>query len=267
MLSLLTLNVQAAALPRAKALLCWLDTRDDDVIILTETSAGEGSRYLLDQCRRAGLHVIWTPGYGGDRGTALVSRVPLVARPDLVDGVSLPGRVAAAMVPADPTLFVIGVYVPSSDRAPDKVARKQAFISSLLDALRRTGDQVRGRLILAGDYNVISRTHQPRYRAFLPFEYEMLDALRDEGLVDAFEHCSPGVQAHSWIGRSGNGYRFDYIHVGAALAGQISSCSYLHETREKGLSDHAAVHLTLAVPTAARLDLDPAGVDSVGALF
>ena len=238
MLSLLTLNIQAAAPPRAQALLRWLDGRDEDVFILTETSVGDGTAYLLDQCRRAGLDVIHTPDPAGDRGVALISRVPLVSSGS-----------------------------PSSDRAPDKVARKRGFIASLLAVLDRLPDETRTWLVIGGDYNVITRDHQPPYRGFLPFEYQMLDALDCLGLVDAHQQCSPGVQAHSWIGRSGNGYRFDYFHVGAALTERVVACSYLHEPREQKLADHAAVGLTLDLPAVVRLPGDPGGLADVGTLF
>ncbi len=258
MLSLLTLNIQAAALTRARALLRWLDTRPEELFILTETSSGPGTAHLLDQCRHAGLTVIHTAGTAGDRGVAMVSRVPIVARPDLVDGVTLPGRVAAGTIASSPELAVVGVYVPSSDRAPDKVSRKRDFIATLLTALDRIPAAERATLVLGGDYNVITRDHQPRYPGFLPFEYAMLDALEAHGLVDAYQYCSPGVQAHSWIGRSGNGYRFDYFHVGAALVDHVTGCSYLHEPRELELTDHAAAALTLRLPQVARLTADTA---------
>lgn len=268
MLSVLTLNIQAAGLPRARALLRWLDQRDDDVVILTETSSGEGTAYLLEQCRRAGLSVTHAPAPDGDRGVALVSRAATVARPDLVAGVSPPGRVAAVTIASSTSeLTVFGVYVPSSDRAPNKVARKQGFITSLLAAVRGLPDQARARLVLGGDYNVITRDHQPPHRGFLPFEYQMLDTLHGLGLVDAYRHRRPEGQVHSWIGRSGNGYRFDYIHVGTDLRDDIVNCDYLHEPRDERLSDHAAVALTLRAAAPVRLPVDPAGLAGAGALF
>ena len=72
-----------------------------------------------------------------------------------------------------------------------------------------------------------------------------LEALERHGFVDSHEHCAPGTQAHSWIGRTGDGYRYDYFHAGRELGGRIKACAYLHETREQRLTDHAAVTLTL----------------------
>lgn len=55
--------------------------------------------------------------------------------------------------------------------------------------------------------------------------------MQAHGLVDAYERCSPDEQAYSWIGRTGDGYRYDYFHVGQDLAERIRVCAYLHETR------------------------------------
>lgn len=248
MLSVLTLNVQAAALARAERLLTWLDARDDHLIVLTETSNGAGTAHLLARCRAAGWHVTHTPSPNGDRGCAIVSRLPATTRPDLLPGVILPGRAVAVTVDTSPAVTVVGLYVPSSDRAPDKVAKKRDFLTSVLDGLRRLDDQRRAHLVVGGDYNVISRDHQPRHPGFLPFEYQFLDALDQLGLTDAHERLHRGVQAHSWIGRAGNGYRFDYLHTGAALTPHLADCAYLHEPREQALSDHAAVTATLGLP-------------------
>ncbi len=267
MLSVLTLNVQAAALPRARRLLAWLDARDDSLIILTETSNGPGTTYLLEQCRAAGLHVIHTPSPDGDRGCAIVSRLPTTARPDLIAGITLPGRAVAVTVNTDPAITVLGLYVPSSDRAPTKVAKKRTFLTSVVDGLRGLTADQRAHSIIGGDYNVISRDHQPRYPGFLSFEYEFLDALEQLDLADAHQRLHPATQAHSWIGRRGNGYRFDYLHTGAALTPYLASCNYLHYPREHQLSDHAAVTATLRLAVHHHLTVVNAPLAEAAALF
>ncbi len=54
MLSILTVNIGAAARQRAEVLLAWLAARPEDVFVLTETSNGPGTAYLLEQFRTAG---------------------------------------------------------------------------------------------------------------------------------------------------------------------------------------------------------------------
>lgn len=245
MLSLLTLNIGAAALDRADKLLAWLAERPEDVFLLTETSAGPGTAHLLDQFQRAGFAVVKTPD-AGDRGAALVSRVRIAETETAAfAAVSIGSRVAAAVLDTDPQITVASVYVPSRDRSADKTERKERFIGSLLQSIAEMPAHRRGRLVIGGDYNVIARTHQPPHAGFLPFEYGLLETLNEQGFIDTYAHCRPGVQAHSWIGRTGDGYRYDYFHAGPQLRDLIEHCEYVHQTREQRLTDHAAESLTL----------------------
>jgi exodeoxyribonuclease-3 len=267
MLSILTVNIGAAARERAGELLGWLAGRTEDVFVLTETSAGSGTAYLLERFRQAGFAVLHTPDGNGDRGTALVSRVQVAEPLAAFAGVTIPGRVAAAVLDTTPAVAVAGVYVPSRDRSADKTEKKQTFVASLLSALDGLPAETRDRLVLGGDYNVIARTHQPLHAGFLPFEFELLERLTAHGLVDAYERCSPGEQAYSWIGRTGDGYRYDYFHVGRELAERVRTCGYLHETRERRLTDHAAVSLTVAVDGVRRRETSDPSADDQAALF
>ncbi|MEU7906377.1 endonuclease/exonuclease/phosphatase family protein [Actinoplanes sp. NPDC049118] len=246
MLSLLTLNLQAAAVPRAGRILDWLAARDDHTIVLTETSNGPGTAYLLDRCHEAGLLVAYRPSPDGDRGCALISRVPATLRSELTDRISLPGRAVAVTLDTDPPVTLLGIYVPSSDRAPAKVAKKKAFLSSTIEAVAEIPAHERRRLVLTGDYNVIHRGHTPTYPAFQAFEYAFLDQLADLGLTDVHQHLHPGDQVHSWYGRGGNGYRFDYFHTGDAVTVAAVSYRHLEDPRTTGLSDHDAIAFTMA---------------------
>jgi len=172
--------------------------------------------------------------------------------------VSIPTRIAAAVLATDPTLTVVGIYAPSRDRSAAKTLRKRRFIDSFLCAVAQLPAERRQRMLLGGDYNVIARTHQPPHRGFLPFEFGLLEALHAGGFLDAHQHHAPGEQPHSWIGRTGDGYRYDYFHLTAALADRITLSRYLHDPRDQRLTDHAALPLTLdiAVPSS--------GPDSTG---
>jgi exodeoxyribonuclease III len=262
-LSILTVNIGAASLERARLLLDWLTRRPEDVLVITETSAGPGTSWLLDRFGRAGFAVIKTPDTDGERGSALVSRIG-VARDLTAEfaAVSVPCRVSAAVLGTEPTISVIGVYVPSRDRSLDKTERKQRFIRTLIEACDNLPAGLREHLVVGGDYNVIGKTHRPLHPGFLPFEFGLLDGLLERGMADAYEHVAPGEQAYSWIGRTGDGYRYDYLHVGPGLTGLIGTCSYLHETRQLGLTDHAAMTLTLHADSTPLETSDPAGTET-----
>jgi exodeoxyribonuclease-3 len=268
MLSLLTVNIGAAGRERAEALLNWLAMRPEDVFLLTETSAGPGTDHLLGQFQAAGYAVVHTPDNNRDRSTALVSRVRLHPEPfQHFASASLPGRLAGTVLDTEPRIAVLSVYVPSRDRTLDKTEKKRGFIASLLARLDAMPDELRGRLVIGGDYNVIGRDHRPLHPGFLEFEFGLLEALERHGFVDAQQHCAPGVQAHSWIGRTGDGYRYDYFHVGRELGRRIKACGYLHDTREQRLTDHAAVRLGLDVERVVRLDSTELLGDDEGMLF
>ncbi|MEU7611081.1 endonuclease/exonuclease/phosphatase family protein [Micromonospora sp. NPDC049204] len=247
MLSILTINVQAAALARAQNLLTWLLQRDDHLIILTETSNGPGTQHLLAGLRAAGMSVTHQPSLDADRGCAIASRIPTRPAPHLTAGITLPGRAPAVTIDTHPGVAIVGLYVPSSDRAPAKLAKKRAFLNTVTDALTRLSADDRANLVVGGDYNVISRDHQPRYPGFQSFEYEFLDALAAVKLTDVHRTLHPDVQAYSWIGRNGSGYRFDYLHAGAALMPTVVSSTYLHQPRQAKLTDHAALTACLNV--------------------
>lgn len=268
LLSILTVNIGAASRERADIMLRWLADRSEDVLILTETSGGVGTTYLLNEFRRAGFTVVHTPSLSGDRGTAIVSRVDWVADAGADFGsVSIPGRIATVRLRTRPEIGLLGVYVPSRDRSLEKTAKKEEFIASLITAIDALPIELRGSLVIGGDYNTIGRTHQPRHVGFLPFEFGLLDSLERQEFIDAYQHCSPGRQVYSWIGRTGNGYRYDYFHVGKALARRIRGCEYLQETREKRLTDHAAVTLTLELETVQRLEISNPTESNTFSLF
>lgn len=208
--------------------------------MLTETSTGRGTQLLRDELLQRGYQT-YTTTDARDRGVLLASRVAV--REMLTDrlDVTLPWRVSTVLLDTAPAIAVVAVYVPSRDRTPAKIARKQAFITSLLQGLGALPEHLRRNLLVVGDYNAIARRHSPPLPGFLPYEYAMHDTLEDLGLRPAHELLPGHGHPHSWIGRTGNGYLYDYIHVGAGLHTRVQRCAYLHDPRTRGLSDHAAV--------------------------
>jgi exodeoxyribonuclease-3 len=212
--------------------------------VLTETSAGLGTALLRDGLQHRGYGTYATTD-ARDRGVLVASRVAV--REVLTDRlhVTLPWRVSALLLDTAPEIAVVGVYVPSRDRSPAKIARKQAFIASLLHGLGALPEPLRSNLLVVGDYNAVARRHDPPLPGFLPYEYAMHDTLEDLGLRPAHELLRGSGHPHSWIGRTGNGYLYDYVHVGASLHARLQRCAYLHRPRTRGLSDHAAVVVRL----------------------
>lgn len=244
-LRLLTLNISGPSTARAERLASFLAEIDADVIVLTETRNNEGTRNLLSWCRDRGYFVTGDlPTSSGERGVAVARRVGPDRQPGAT-AVDLPHRLVIDELADDPVLRLVAVYVPSRDASPHKIVRKQTFLGQLSAALR--GVKCSEHIVFMGDLNIVSRAHVPRYPAFKAWEYDALDDI-GAGLTDVFAEINPGVQAYSWIGRTGSGYRYDYAFVSPELMDAVLGCEYLHEPRERGITDHAAVLLTMRGP-------------------
>jgi len=138
---------------------------------------------------------------------------------------------------------LIGAYVPSRDASPERISRKRRFLMEMTRLLKRLA---RSELvILMGDLNIVSTSHEPRYRFFKSWEYETFEAITRFGLIDAFSELYPGQQAYTWIGRTGDGYRYDYGFLSEALRPRLIDCEYINEPRDLRISDHAGMLLTL----------------------
>lgn len=253
-LRLLTLNICGPSMERAERLFEFLIGLDLDVLVLTETRANAGTEWLLRRYREAGYTVTYsTPSVSGERGVAVLRRIGL-------SGEAAKGEVTDRLVVdrfGDPwPLTVVAAYVPSRDSSAAKIARKRGFLLQLDRALKSTASG--RRTVFMGDLNLVGRDHRPRYTAFRSWEYGALEGIAGHGFIDVFAKLHPGVQAHSWIGRTGSGYRYDYAFVSDDLVANVRSCDYLHEPRERGLTDHAAVLLTLSYG-------EPSGLQEIGA--
>jgi exodeoxyribonuclease-3 len=267
-ISFLTFNIGNHSEQRAERQLAWLATRPEQVLVLTETKASAGCRLLASAFTVAGWHVSYPAPEPGEYGVMILAR--LQAEPgNFGDNLSyLPARAASIALPAPGGIIeVVGAYVPSRDAGPEKTERKRRWLAACQAAFaaRRPAHP----LVFLGDLNVLEPGHQPHYPFFAQFEYDFYHALTTRhDLTDAFRHLHPDAAEHSWVGRTGDGYRYDHAFCSAHLAHAITSCGYLHEPRTSGLSDHSALTATFAVPAPPELTVsDPAAATAPATLF
>jgi exodeoxyribonuclease-3 len=261
-LGILTLNIANPSTARAERQLPWLAQRPEQVLVLTETGPGPGTRLLLNRFAGAGWEVRAATTEDRERGVAIVSR--LRARPRAGDVVPLlPAR--AELVGLG-EIDVLGLYVPSRDESMEKIKRKRGFLQAVDDAL---GAALPDRnTVVIGDLNVLEPAHYPRHGAFRDWEYGFYEQMGRRGFADAFRLCHPEAIEHSWVDYENRGYRFDHAFVSAALEAQVAGCGYVHATREDDLSDHSALSLLIDVADAPD-ELDDVGSpeQDPGALF
>jgi exodeoxyribonuclease-3 len=135
---------------------------------------------------------------------------------------------------------VVGLYVPSRDLSQEKIDGKRGFLEAIESELMNSSFPT----IVGGDYNIVSRNHSPKVPQF-DFEYSFLEKLEGSGYIDAGLQLAKTPHDHTWFGRTGDRYRYDYFHVRGVDFQAGSQCHYLHETRDSKLSDHSGLSLSL----------------------
>lgn len=244
-LSVLTFNLNNPSRERAERQLAWLSGRPEHLMVLTEAVPSKGCAFLAASFREAGFAVHFPEPGAGERGVMIVSRLPVSGNAPCAVGY-LPFRAASVSIDTDSgPLDLIGLYVPSRDATPAKTERKRRFLDACQQAIP-TGRLPHARIVM-GDFNLLEPDHHPRYRFFQPFEYDFYTWLGSTGYRDAFRTLHPGAEEYSWVGRTGDGYRYDHAFVSTALAAHVTECGYLHEPRTTRLTDHSALTLQLSV--------------------
>jgi len=247
-LSIFCWNIANPSAERAARQAEWLRKRSEDVLVLTEAKRSEGCLFLERYFQAYGYNVIFKKPDEKEFGVIIVSK-RLLSPSDFSHRVDyLQSRVIAARLNVSGAeLEIIGVYVPSRDKSYQKTERKKRFLKSLTTALELS--PINSKRIFCGDFNVLEPNHVPHYPFFEEWEYNFYKNLENYNLHDAFRFINPQIQEYSWVGHTGDGYRYDHCFVSDNLLHHVKQCYYFHEPRqhEKKLSDHSALIIELHV--------------------
>lgn len=255
-ISCMSLNIGNPSLERAQRQCEWLVKRPEDVFVLTETKNSRGCKFIEEYFVQYGFdlfsfnsetkyEVNFPKSETNDLGVMIISKYPMDKLYNYypVQSVFYSRQTKVIIKKGECQLGIDGVYVPSRDRSEDKISRKKTFI----DRLKKYIDNKdKKKSIIMGDFNIIERKHFPHYSTFYEWEYEFYDFIIEQGYIDAYKHYNGNKLEHSWVGRTKNGYRYDYCFVSKDLIENIVSCDFVHETREIKLTDHSAVTVKLA---------------------
>lgn len=255
---LLSLNVGNPSLERARKQCLWLEGRQEDIFVLTETRESRGCEYIKNFFGQYAYNLF--PANEGieyfvnapksqtdDLGVIIISKYPILTSTGFFPETSIYfSRQAETSIKLSEkkTVDVVGLYVPSRDRSDRKILRKKKYIDGMEKYIRESSKTNR---IILGDLNILERDHVPHYSTFYEWEYHFYDVFMEAGYVDAFQYAHPAVQEYSWVGRTNNGYRYDYCFVSPDLRENISECQYIHETRMMRITDHSAIVIEIAV--------------------
>lgn len=248
--TILTWNIENPSLERAIKPFSWLQNQAVDVFVLTECKRSKGCLFMEECFQGYGLeryfqdyryHVVFQKPLGNEYGVLIASKHKLTPTPfsNRID--YLPNRVNSVNVSYfNEEIEVIGLYLPSRGGQVNKRReKKKNFVDSFLQGLEATPNSPCR--ILCGDFNILEPDHSPHYPEFEDWEYNFYIVMEKYQLQDAFRHLHPTAREYSWIGLSGNGYRYDHCFVSLDLLPLIEKCYYFHEPRELKLSDHSAL--------------------------
>jgi len=238
--SLFCWNIANPSVKRAAKQAEWLRRRPEDVLVLTEAKQSKGCVLLERYFQAYGYNVVFPKPEEKEYGVIIVSRHPISSSgfSNYID--FLRSRVASIKLSfLSEELEIIGVYVPSRDSSREKIDKKKRFLESLSNALK-IAPRCSMR-IFCGDLNILEPNHIPHYPFFEEWEYDFYRNLEKYQLKDAFRHLHPSMQEYSWVGHTGDGYRYDHCFVSENLLPLVKKCYYLHEPRKVKLSDHSAI--------------------------
>lgn len=254
-LKLLSLNIGNPSKERAQRQCEWLIKRTEDIFVLTETKDSRGCSYIAEFFLQYGnapfsldtevkYYIDFPRSKTKDLGVMIVSKYPIIRRNSYFaeDSIYYARQVEVIIAVAGKEISVVGLYVPSRDRSEEKINRKKKYIESIERYMQMLNDSER---VIMGDLNILDKMHIPHYSTFFEWEYNFYEIILQSGYIDAFKYYMPEKQEYSWVGRTRNGYRYDYCFVSSNLERFINSCEYLHETRICKLTDHAAVIVNL----------------------
>ena len=258
-LKLLTMNIGNPSIVRVKRQIEWLSNRNEDVFILTETKNSEGCSYLEEHFSNYGMtlfdigmkpefNVYFPKSKTGDLGVLILSKYPIVKYKTCFNKDDpYFSRLADIIINYQGSkIGIIGLYVPSRNSTEEKIIRKKNFVIQFLLYLKQlTLNNSTIPYVICGDLNILERNHIPHYNNFQKWEYDFYDRFEHFGYIDAFRYLYPDKNEYSWVGRTSDGYRYDYFFVSKQISHTIKDCYYIHETRSSSLTDHSAMSLIL----------------------
>ncbi len=248
---LLTWNVANPSLDRARKQFHWLANKKANAIILTETKLSAGCNYLKESFENIGYNVFFSHA-SDNRYSVMVAEKGFDGKKHFLGIEFLPERIQAIKLQTFMgSILLIGIYVPSRGPKERRNVDKRKFQDQLISLLNSfDGCDIKHHLLIGGDLNIIPPDHVPKYSLFGDWEYQFYNTFLDLGMRDCYKHFNPNGQEHSWIGRSGDGYRFDHLFLSKKIIKYATECFYIHTVRESRLSDHSALLLKITNPFA-----------------
>ena len=244
---LLSWNVQHGGGSRAPQIIDALVSHNPDVIALSEFRVKPGVPICKALASYGWRHIQTTPTVGSGNGLCVLSRTAMVrSRP-----CPAPPENTVRWLDVDfPEYgFGIGVLhilcsVPKlKDGFPGEA--KTRFWNAVLQAAE---NRLPEPFLFVGDFNTGAHHCDEVGRTFVCASH--FAQLSRSGWTDMWRHHQSGATEWTWYsklkgGARGNGFRLDHAFATPSLRPRVASCSYSHQEREAGISDHSMLLLEI----------------------
>lgn len=225
-----TWNIRAGGGKRIERIAQVLSEANADVIVLTEYRPKPGQR-LLKLLEEFSYHVESGVPVGHQNCVCILSRYPMVPVKVALLPTSHHRWVSVHIPFLD--LLVLGAHVPNQT----EIWNKREFWGCVGSF---AGEACLRRAMIVGDLNTALDEDcegDPIREAV------HLKKLFSAGWVDAWRAHNGEAREFSWYSHRSNGFRLDHCLVTAALAEDVLACSYRHDVREGGVSDHSLLNV------------------------
>ncbi len=229
MFKLISWNIQQGGGSRIAQIVRALVQEKATCLVLSEFKSNESGQKIRSLLLQAGYKVQMSHAASGTLNSVLIaSLLPADTRLHIQSDSNFPNAIIEAIYPA---FSIFGVYLPHK--------KKHKLFPYLVEQIEKSVRPV----IIAGDFNSGINGLDQKGDSFWYSEYlKKMDALNCH---DAFRKLHGNVKEYSWYSHQGNGYRYDHTYCSADLFPIIKRCYYLHEWREKKLSDHSPMVLEM----------------------
>jgi exonuclease III len=246
-MKLLSWNIQQGGGKRADRIVGAICNHAPDVVALIEYRGEPGKELCRKLDDKGWKYVESTTSTGKGNGLCVVSRTPLLRRPNP----PVPPENAVRRLDVDLPAYGFGIGVLHIPGATSKLneergAAKTRFWEAVLATAQSRRDEP---FIFIGDLNTGARIDG---QGFVCAEYfgRMSGELR---WIDLWRAFNGNAKEYSWYskrkgGADRNGFRVDHAFASPALWPRVVGCRYSHSEREVRTSDHSVVLVEIADP-------------------
>lgn len=228
MLKILSWNIRQGGGTRINKITKALQNNDADILVLSEFRNNDSGLKIRYNLLRMGYrYQNVTAALKNDNAVASFSKLPcnqfLFPKADSNFSHNV-------LISEFEAFDLVGVYLPHK--------KKHKLFDFLIQQAQNEKPS-----IIVGDYNT-GKNHIDQVGDSFWYT-DKLEALENNGYIDAFRQLNGDIKEYSWFSHQGNLYRYDHTFIHKDLLPIVKSCYYLHPWREEGLSDHSPMILEL----------------------